>query len=305
MKRIFKDNITIIAASLILVIIYIFGMVNFLNSFYRNKEYVTNIYEEKCSTTIYDESECSDLKYELDDYVLPHTPILFFYILTDDIMRTTSVFIMIFVVIVAIYPFYKDVKSGIYKNKLTREKYNVFFRKHYRNSLKALWILPIFFLTAFLITCFVTHFKFEYIVGEPELGSGEFFWTKNASVRYLWLPYFITMLFAIIYHSLYYINAAYFMFYKCKNFVINVTATYILYLISQIVIVPILTIPIGKYMKLSELSIALSDVQIWNFGLEIQHYENIIFTSIAYAVISTLCVFLLYRNKERFVISNE
>ena len=169
--------------------------------------------------------------------------------------------------------------------------------------MKSILILPLFIIICFFITCIVSNFKFQYLPGEIEYEG--FFWTQREYARSLWLPYLSLMIFSVLCHSIYYINTAYLMFYKAKNFIVNSVATYLFYLITQITIINFLSMILSRVFKLSELAIALSDPEIWVFGSEISNFEWMIVSSIFYVLISTLFVAILYCKKERFVMIND
>lgn len=305
MVRFFKNNWLYLLSITILVFWFLISLNNFMNDYNSEKNFTENIYN-KCENKELSIEECEGIEEQLESIKIPPAPLLHNYVLMGgsysiELLQIVSI---LFVAMPSIWSFYQDSKSGIYKNKLVREKYSNFIWKHYKKSLKGVFILPIFILITFLITCFISGFKFQYSPGEIELG-GDVFWSSGNYLRALWIPYFSTMIICLLMHSIYYINTAYLFFYKAKNFIINIVGVYLCYLLTQTVVVSILGRIFGKHLKMWEFSLALSDSEIWIFGSEIKHYEYMILTSIIYILISSLLVFLLYRKKERYVISNE
>lgn len=299
MKKFIKNNSLILISITILVLWYLFSLSNFLVNFNASKENEYKYYENKCNLDNTISEKCDNLE-KIKDYDVPPAPLLYSYIIgaSMDSIMYLPIITVLFVSIPAIYNFYRETKSGFYKNKLTREKYFNFFYGHYKKSLKCLLILPIFLLITFFITCIISKFRFQ------DITFSNFFTTKEYA-KSLWIPYFLTILFNILYHSLFYINTAYIAFYKAKNFAINIVLTYLFYLLSQIVIVRLIGMFFGRVLKMGEFAMSMEDPIIWGFGADVPHFEYMIISSILYAFISTLIVFLFYRKKERFVIANE
>ena len=306
MNKFIKNNFLIIISLLILIVIFLIGLANFMKSFNNNKKFISDSYNECILNNGIE--DCQELEQELNSYKVPPAPLLFIYIIASGDpnlgpIQYLQLLSILFVFIPGIYYFYVDVKSGIYKFKFTRENSFSFFRKHYLSSMKSILILPLFIIICFFITCIVSNFKFQYLPGEIEYEG--FFWTQKEYARSLWLPYLSLMIFSVLCHSIYYINTAYLMFYKTKNFIVNSVATYLSYLITQITIINFLSMILSRVLKLSELAIALSDPEIWVFGSEISNFEWMIVSSIFYVLISTLFVAILYYKKERFVMIND
>lgn len=309
MKRILKENLFIIIPILILLVWYLSSVGKFLNEKNIAKEWLIN-YREECSEGIQESKLCEKLmdqeyfKLSLEEEAsIPPAPLLFIYSLVGGAYSTEYITItaILFVAIPAIYSFYKDIKGGNYKNKLTREDYKTFLKKHYKKSLKCLLILPIFVIVAFFITWIISGFRISYSFSDLNQG----FFSKKGYLRWLWWPYFSVMLYALVCHSIYYINTAYIMFYKVKNFAINIVATYLCYIVTQTVFVLSICMFFGRVLNLGEFAITLQDPEIWQFGKDVPHFEYMVISSMLYAVLSSVIVFLLYRKKERFIIANE
>lgn len=305
-KKFIRSNLLIIISLSILICWFLFSISNFVNVFYKQKETISILYKECQEEKI--QRDCQELKKELDSYVIPPAPLLFVYILASGDIALGSIEYLqitaiIFVFVPAIYPFYKEVKSGIFKSKLSRIEYKKYFKNIYLKSMKAAVILPLFLIISFLITSIVSNFKFQYLPGELEY-TGEFFSTREYA-RSLWIPYLSTMLFAVFAHSIYYINTAYLMFYKAKNFILNSLATYLFYIVTQTVLISSIGMILSRVFKMGEFAITLSDPEIWLFGTDVSRFEYMIYSSLIYILLSTFIVFLVYRKKERFVMVNE
>lgn len=305
MKKIFKNNIYIIISVLILVCWYSVSLKSFLNNLETNKSLGNKFYEE-CLNSKSDE-ECDIYKPIDEEYEVPPAPLLYTYIISngDYNIRSLSIVLVLFVAIPSIVYFYRNTKSGMFKNELTRDKYCNYFMKNYKKSLKCLLILPLFLIISFFITCIVSNFRFQYLPGAIETEGS--FWTNQSYARSEWIKYFFTMFWVIIFHSYFYINLAYITFYKCKSFVINVLITYISYIFSQVVIVYAIQFFLSNILMIhnSDLIISLEDPLIMTFGGEVKNYAYILLSSAIYMAISATIVYFLYRKKERFVIANE
>lgn len=310
MKKILKNNWFILLSILLLITWFLFGLFKFLDQYYEEVR-LTNQYYSECEKIDFQKDICKDIKTNKEGLRIPPAPLLFIYILTGSSSLDSTfslyylpIFAILFVIIPSMLKFYIDIHSGNYKNKLLRQNYFSFLKTHYKQSLKSAWILPIFFLVSFLIICFVSHFNFQYLPGEMELG-GSIFYSSGEYVRSLWLPYFLVILFCLFTHSIYYINMAYIMFFKAKNFLIGILKTFLSYLITQTLFVSLFQYIIGKLLKCKELALAISDPEIWIFGAEITHFEYMFYIAIIYVIISFFLFIIVYHKKEKLVISNE
>ena len=172
MKKFIKSNILIIISILLLIIWFLFGLNDFMKLYNSEKKTVESVYE-KCQSGQLEQDHCINIEKNMESMKIPPAPLLFIYILVGGRTAVESVTItaIMFVSIPAIWYFYKDTKNGIFKYKLTRQKYKEYFLSHYKKSLKCILIIPIFMLIAFFITCCVSKFKLQYQPGELELGG--------------------------------------------------------------------------------------------------------------------------------------
>lgn len=304
MKKFIKNNWIVIVPIALLLVWFLYGLQSFLQQYYQEVELNQKIYDE-CKLTNADGYGCETIEEDIERTKIPPAPLLFSYLIAgSEELYYLSILAILFVAVPAIWGFYQDTKNGMYKNKLLRESYKSYFLKHYKKSLKCLLILPVFIVLAFLITCVVSNFEFQYAPGELEYG-GSFFWSSREYARSLWIPYLFTMIASVTLHSIYYINTAYLVFYKAKNFILNTVGVYLAYLLTQVVLVSLVGMFFGRVLKMGEFAITFEDPIIWIFGSDVDHFEYMFISSLVYVVISTLLVFLVYRKKERHVIQNE
>lgn len=305
MKKFIKNNILIIISILILILWFLFGINTFMKH-YNTSKATTEVQYEKCKQGLIESTSCISIEEDMKSTKIPPAPLLFIYILVggETSIEMLEITAILFVALPSIWNFYQDTRSGMFKNKLTRQEYKKYMYNHYKKSLKCILIIPIFMIVTFFIVCCISKFKFQYQPGELELW-GNTFWSSREYARSQWIEYFSIMILSLMLHSIYYINTAYLVFYKSKNFIINTIGVYLCYLFTQTSIVTLLERIFGKYLKLGEFAISLSEPEVWVFGSEITHYEYILYSSIIYAIISSLIVYFIYYKKERYVMLNE
>ncbi|MBE6150528.1 MAG: hypothetical protein E7162_01750 [Firmicutes bacterium] len=298
--RLIKNNKLYFISLLILIGWFLVALNISLSDFNKNKQFIQEQYNDCLTKGTYD--VCKNLKIQLDEYKIAPAPVLYNYVisLSENSMEYLGITAVIFVSIPAIYSFYVDVKSGIFISKLSRKKYKDFILDHYKNSLKALLILPLFLIITFFLVCCISGFRFE--VGNDILSNSSLDYVKTR-----WIPYYSTMLFVLIAHSQFYINLAYISFYKVKNFIVNILLTYLLYIFSQTIVVFSLEFILSRVLNITNNDFILSfeDPIIMKFGADISNFSFMIINSIIYVIISSMLVYLFYRKKERFVMNNE
>lgn len=295
MKKLNINKLCFISIS-ILIIWFLISTFEYISQFNRNIKYA-KIELEKCEKL---NNDCTNIKNEITSYNLPPTPILYNEIIYNGSFSIDYLCILnvLFVAIPAVYNFYIQTKSKIYKSELQRKKYKKFIFDNYKESLKAAFILPIFLIITFLITAFITGFNFN--VQNIHLNHMEY-----TTIYYK--EYYLTMLLVTFMHSIFYINLAYITFYKSKIFSINITLTYLFYLFSQIVIVSIIQYFLSRIIKFKNAAFifAFEDPLIMRFGTDVKIFRYMIYTSFIYIFVSGIIMYLLYKNKERYVIQND
>lgn len=211
--------------------------------------------------------------------------------LTDNRISTLQILSPLLIMIVASYDFFRKIKKGYFKNSLTRISYKKSFLKLYFKTYKYALILPIFLFVIFICSYFISgNFDYEY---SSKFYVFDVYGINNCKNVILFI---IVYLLNFIFHSIFWINIS---IYNCKhnkNFIINIIFSYIEYLMIFIIIDMFFA---GTLFNNTQYSGYFSLANIWAFsGLNMY---IVLLESFLLATISTLIIFLSYKNKEKIL----
>lgn len=244
--------------------------------------------------------ECPDfiLEYKRDDAITT-----FYILLLLDgfygIFKAAN-FIPLVMFILVTYWFHQKLNSGSFKNELTRMKYNDFLKKNYKRVLKLALISPLFLIFLFLIGLPISSGFRINIVQEF---TGNYLSTINSALHSNTLMYFIPLIINVYIFSVFFGNVAIFCCKKCKNFIVSIVCSYLVFLaiafffeiIVGATVYQLTGIPVSNYISLLNI--------FANNGV-----ENMFFVmafAIFLAVSSTYINYLSYKNKEDVIIECE
>lgn len=288
----------------VLLIVYFSAVLTIEN------EYKSNILYKK--KLIYNCSEnigeyCKNANVECIDFcnsVTPDMPerkdaiYVFGNYLNSSFMIWFPYFAILLVGCVATWNFIVNLKTGNIKNILMRSEYKKYIRKEWFNSLKCVFIIPVFFLMLF-----VTAIILSNGIDKENLFVNLQFWfniNENQDIV-MWI---ICSFLSIIFQSILWINIFYLSAKKSKNILLTVITSYLIYiglwLCSEVVLSKfILTIMMG--MEESK-TWFVEFGEIWtgsynSFGMVLFEFSL--------AFISTYLVYRSYKNKEEVLILND
>ena len=228
---------------------------------------------------------------------------VFYYLLYFDFsfMQMLAPLILI---VPGIWDFHKDLKTGYFKNKLTRISYKKYIRKSLLKSLRNAWILPAFIICVFIASFIVSGGSLD-LNDEPTSLGYSLSGTDLANVQMGWKFAFV-FLFNITLNAIFYINLGLLCVKKNKNIFVSIIVGYILFIvwaiISEIVIGHIILPNVFYSARLSEI---FNLFTIWVYDVPQSLIVPITIYSLLLAGLSTFIVLVSYRNKESVVIECE
>ena len=270
---------------LLILLLFISGIVSVFSYIDEDEKYqiMYNSYYEEC--LINDTDQCAQ-------YSIPFktrdTVSTFDRIVTSSMMRNIQIFMPLILMAIALPNFYNKFKYGYLKNSLVRDTYRKTLIKMYFDSIKFIMILPIFFLILFIISYILSR-NFDYSSFHQiyqMIGAGE-----ENSVHYI--RFIISYMLTFALHGIFWINLAIFNVRGKTNILISIVISYIeysmIFSVGEIILVPLFRNTSFYYYF--SLSMIWSYYGVTRIGMIIE--------GIILAFISTLIVYLHYRNQEK------
>lgn len=127
---------------------------------------------------------------------------IFFRLFTDYSLKFLVSFGILFVIIPSLYSFHKNIHTGFIKEELMRMSYKDFLTKHFRETFKGAFILPIALILTF-IGCFLISGHFDLSKGKMEL-----------AINYEYMKdfkFYIIFFINIFLHSIFLLTLVYFL----------------------------------------------------------------------------------------------
>lgn len=224
---------------------------------------------------------------------------LFDYLIYTFSFRSMPFIFPLILFIFCSWNIHKEVKSGMFKNKLLREKYSNYIIKQIIKSYKIVLVIPIFFLIHGIVCYILSDTTIEQQIA-AQIGGSTLL--DEAVILGPWYLVFFTVNFIVYEIAL--CNLSLIIAKKSQKFIITVVLSYLAYYILKV----ILAVPIaGIIMYFFPNSSAANYMELNNFwGYD---YGCTLFVMFIYALvlttISSFFVYRSYKSKESTVISNE
>lgn len=235
--------------------------------------------------------------------IICNDPIIIYFHLTNNLsLFYFQLLAPLFIFIPAIWNFHNELNSGYIKNCLTRINYKKYLKKHYLKALSKSLILPLFVIFLFLASCLLT--------GGFDFGSGGELYDLILSlpdskfisnVSLFMLTYLINMLL----HSILYVNLGLLYCRKYSNILVNIILSYLSFIILAIIMeVFVGNLLLSVVLNIKNVTDSLNLFNIWVYSNTISLSFAIIY-SFCLVLISTIIVYLIYKNKEGVIIEIE
>lgn len=223
----------------------------------------------------------------------------FFDIIFDDHFRIIHLLLPVLIIMCSIDRINNKLKNGYIKNELMRKKYNIYMIQEWFHSISHLLIIPLLFVFIFLVAFILTG-NFDY---------------KNSMLNFdPWVNpvFFDNIIFSIIIyfvnfllHGVFIINIGYIMTKKGKGYILSVISSFIVYLGLWLLSETIFGYFIMRgILGKPELHNYFSFTTLWGYPL-INNFLIFTLIQFSYALISSVIVYIIYKNKEEVIMANE
>lgn len=218
---------------------------------------------------------------------------IFFRLFTDYSLKFLVSFGILFVIIPSLYSFHKNIHTGFIKEELMRMSYKDFLTKHFRETFKGAFILPIALILTF-IGCFLISGHFDLSKGKMEL-----------AINYEYMKdfkFYIIFFINIFLHSIFFINIGLFFIKNFKSYIVTILLSFFA---CEIVFSKLIgSFLLDKLLGMNKMYDTLSLLNLYQYyGLN-SYWHYLIF-SIVIVIISSLIVFTSYKNKESLILQSE
>lgn len=305
MKNVLKKNIPFIIICLILFSWGSIEMCRFKiehdNRIKRHNEVV-----ERCNNGYYDnipggDKNCEEvLQYK--EYHNWDTITIFFYVILHGSISNLQLIAPIFIIIVAVWQFNKELKSGYFKNILMRMRYSDYLKKTYLKVLKYSLIFPVFLIFMFVVAYSISgHFNLEQTLIQERMSSS---WLDFKFVK-IFPQFSCIYLLNFILHSIFWTNIGFIMSKKSRNVFLTIISSFLVY----VAIFIFTEIFIGGFFFSGLLGIrnvmdyfSLSNIWLYE-GIE--YLGLTVLYSLILVISSLIALIFSYKNKEEVIIENE
>jgi len=303
MKKILKNNKVLV---IVFAILLGWGLVaiNEYRLWWNERIDASKYYMEKCESEYLNNPQYEHLCNSLAEFGLPQKPdtiSLFFDVLGNYSIRFLQIIAPLFVVVIAIWNFHEQLKTGFIKNVMTRMEY----KKYIKNNLIKSWEYALILPTFLIIMFFASYlFSGHFDVRNTIKNNPGYLFIDNRYIDIL--PQFIFVyLFNLVLHSIFWINLGYILSKKSRNIIVTLLSFFLTY----IVIFMFFEILIGGFIlsRIFGITWAMHYFNLSNIWV----YEGIdylILTTIFamfLVIISLILVVKFYNNKEEVIIENE
>lgn len=291
MKLFIKKNKMLIISVIIIILWVIIACIIYKNDYEKMKETtIRNI--EYCKNN-YSNKICNKISVA----EIPDTLSIFFQLIFNSSLRVFVYFIYpIFIIFSVVFSIYNELKSGYYKNILTRMSYKNYISKLYITSLKSLIILPLFLLILFLGAYILSGGKIIIPTTDTSFIAQEYL---NNIIQF-GLVYFLNV-FLI---GWFIINLSYVFVVKSSHIVSAIIGTYLLFWIIWIIAEAVVGFIVENTLHIKYLTNSLALSAFWSYDAVIS-LPFMVMYAIILVIISTLMVYLVSRNKERNILNAE
>ncbi|MCM1370968.1 MAG: hypothetical protein NC181_03660 [Clostridium sp.] len=305
-----KNKFIILSFSIILIFTGICFYQFYDENFSYSKDYYIikeNCYEEKNLDHEY--CKIYNNKENLESYININDPVKCYkeldaITLTCSIIETTSFIILqlfspLLILIAVIGTFHSDFSSGMFKNRLMRINYKKYLGNIFKKVLKISLITPIIIILIFIISSIVTKFNFNiadsvktFAVYEPWKYSNFFIYGLIVCL----VQYLLNIMFC---------NIGLYCCIKNKNSFVATMMGYIIFILVEIfVYVIVYCYIINKLLGFKELTDYFNISGYWFFDTGPSCIYTV-FIAFILALISFIIVYIIYRDKEKVIISYE
>lgn len=303
MRNVKRQNIVIMVFISILCVIVIMQSISAINDInssevrrqeiaqkckldLENKENLDEVYVDYCENVIY-----PSMNLKVDFYTALSEIILYR-------VRFLNVFGFLAVIIPTLIAVCNILKNKYIINALTRESYVSFLKQFFKKAYRFIWILPLLAIIMFTFCGFNTTFDTGYAIYNKSS-----IWTSSLINHPFWFMFIYII--NLVMYSITYVNISLIVARKQHRYVLTVILAFLLFLgielfLEIVVNILICNIILHEY----NIGVVINIMNLFTFN-DILGIDMLLLFTILVTIISTIIVILLYRNKEKLVISCE
>ena len=287
---------------ILLVIWIIVCAVQYWNNFSMNVD-AYNKLSEICneSSNMIDISTCNEI---LDNGVpvIPDTFTVFFQLLINSSLCYIQLLAPFIIFVLSSYDFYREYHTGFYRNKLMRISYKEYIKSFLLKAYKNIWIFP-----AWLFILFIVSF---IISGHFDLSKTLSYWPTyyipvDIQIIQNFFPFIFIFFINLIFNNLFYVNIALISVKKNYNFIVNILASYLIFIFCDIILEILIGILIGELiLNISHASSMFNLFNYWVYS-DIPNIWLYVLYCFLLALVSFIVFYFVYRKKEDVIIASE
>ncbi len=228
MKLFFKRNIAFIVVVIIFLAWGLYAAIE-CQTVWKQREYAYDYHVQQCENEYKGVEEFQDRCQRLVENGRPmrdDTISMFFDMIGRYTLRNLQMIGPLFIIVMAIWNFHKELKSGFYKNVLTRMDYKKYVKKSWLKSLKYIFFYPVFLIYIFLLAFLISgHFDIQATLQEY---PGSLY--INPEYLEIFPIFMFVYIFNLMLHSIFWINMGFILTKKGKNILITLIASFLTYI---------------------------------------------------------------------------
>lgn len=203
------------------------------------------------------------------------------------------------IAIAVIGTLHDEFSSGMFQNYLLRMDYKKYLKQKYKVILKSSLIMPLTLIFIFIVSCFATKFNFDISNIDKQLSVYDDFKYNNFFI------YGIGICLIQFFMSWFYSNIALFFCKKHTNKLVAIVMSYVGFLMLHLFIYLILyCLILNRMFGIKEMTDYFTITGYWFFD-NVNNLYIPIFISFLFQLISTILLYLSYRNKNGVIDSYE
>ncbi len=295
-----KKKLLIVSILLIPLLIWIFycfldyvnhdGTSNYNEVVYKNcieeSEYYAT-YPDKCDYIISNYNNPKKMTFD--------TMLIFYEITIKPNLQNLNLFIIVFAVAIALYYQNQLLKNKVVVNILNRTSHKNYIKKLLVESYKYAWLVPLVMLFLFIL-CFIYSGHFDSSYRNLFNVDDNFFYNMNIIV------FMVEYMFSLALFNIFLINIGLIAMRKNHNLVVIIIESFLIYIGLDLVIEMFVGHFLSKIMNGN-----ISPISLFN-QFSLVYYNSVlqsIIVELGLVIVSTLIVYLMYKNKEKLIIDCE
>ncbi len=300
-----KYNIIIIFAFLLILSVGLSSLYKYYKTIEGRNEFILEIKEKTCADKTYIGTEYEELCIQANDTKLIEEENWNFFAIfkgfynEGDVISLFNLSLIIPLLIFGTSLFYvcSYLKNKVIVNEITRKKYKDCIKKLLINAYKPTFILPLITIIAFLISAILSKsFDYKYIENNLSIEVEQF----GSLAKYI-----LIYTFGMFVHSVVFINIGLIISRKYHNYFVSVVLSFLAFVGLECILELLFgSIIMGRIFDNGSGILIFTIINYVNPNYNVGYFVALI-VPLSIAILSTILVLLLYKNKEKLIIDCE